>query len=572
MSRHIMLALCLILLLSPELPGAQRQKPDPFMEFIHGLSQRIPTAPGAGYRPITEEELQDWPPVFSALRSGSYDSVRTLAAKYNYTFYQLKDPRSGMSVDILEERPPVRRGWGTFIHNRRYAKRLYIDVNHPVDDPRVLEIGAELFRKSQAEWLLIAGAGRRAGREAFSADPARNRMTLFQRWHELITDLTHVSLSLHAYEKRSYRMPVSATDVVLSNGRTSDVQWGISELSLALRDTMRNAGFPTALAMYDSGFAPLSGSSNPQAIFSNDSVGFGHWINVELSNAVRSDAGKYAQVVEAIDRAMEITGKKISKQINMAFGLVSPRVLRIDPKHPLQFPPSSGDTYRIISFNSSSRSADTIDVRMGNWFGLSGTGKTLTTITRIDPSEGSFAQRLRNSSTGDQHPASSSPLPEDQTADPSALADAEQNVAEPMQVHRIPIQPYMSPALVSGLSIRAALYSWNGIIGESFLSMPEGYGIAADGGVARREEPGSFLIPILGNPDGGGKAKYIGVRMTSLLVDEIARIVTERREHEKDVRLLAEESTDGEYYLRIFPTSTADQAGRMSGQLAFIRP
>jgi hypothetical protein len=578
MSRYMTTAFCLLLALCPALSPAQRQKSDPFTEFIRGLNQRIPAHPGEGYRSITGEELRDWPAIFAAFRAGSFDTARALAAKYNYTCYTIRDPKAGSSFDVLEERPPVTRGWGTFIHNRHATKRLYVDVNHPVDDQHVLALGADLFRKSQAEWLIVAGAGRRAGHGALSADPAKNKSMLFQKWHELITDLTHVTLSLHGFEKGSYRAPISGEDVVLSNGRTTDEQWGISELSLALRDTLRSAGFPAALAMYDSGYAPLAARSNPQAVFANDSVGFGHWINVELSNTVRNDPSRYAGLIDAIDRAMDLTGRKISKQINLAFGLVSPRVLRIDPTHPLRFPPSSGDTYRIISFHASGAKADTIDVRMGGLPGIAGSQRTITTITRIDPAEGTFAQRLRKSHaladddtpTGTQTSVASG-MEGDHPGESSGLDDAERDVAEPLQVHRIRLQPYMSPALVSGLSIRAALYSWNGIVGESFLPSADAFGISADGAGARREEPRNCLIPILGNPDGGGKSKYIGVRMTNMLVDEIARIVTERREPEKDVRLLAEESTDGEYYLRIFPTSATDRSGSLNGQLAFVR-
>jgi hypothetical protein len=571
-------AFCFSVFICTGLAPAQRQKPDPFTEFIRGLSLRIPSSPGAGFSAVTDEDLRDWPAIFASFRSGAFDTTRALAAKYNYTCYTIRDPKSTYSFDVLEERPPVRRGWGTFIHNRHYAKRLFVDVNHPVDDPHVLTIGADLFRKSQAEWMLIAGAGKRAGHEPFAADPARNKHSVFQKWHELIANLTHVSLSLHAFDRSAYREPIASADVVLSNGRTSDFQWGISELSLALRDTLRTSGYPSALAMYDSGFAPLSGASNPQAVFSNDSVGFGHRINVEISGAVRNDPGKYAGLIDAIDRAMDLTGKKVSRQINLAFGLVSPRVLRIDPSHPLQFPPSSGGTYRIISFHSTGSPAETIDVRMDNLPGSSVPGKTVTMITRIDPSEGSFAQRIRKSGgpggeefASDGRDAIAGDRPVERTSENSSLDDAEHDVAEPLQVHRIRLQPYMSSVVASGMSIRAALYSWNGVVAGSFLSPPVSFGAGAEIIVGSPEEPPSFLIPILGNTDGGGKSRYIGLRMTHMLVDEIARLVTERREHEKDVRLLAELSADGEYYLRIFPSASTDRPGGLNGQLALVK-
>jgi UDP-N-acetyl-D-mannosaminuronate dehydrogenase len=41
--------------------------------------------------------------------------------------------------------------------------------------------------------------------------------------------------------------------------------------------------------------------------------------------------------------------------------------------------------------------------------------------------------------------------------------------------------------------------------------------------------------------------------MTSLLVNEIARLVNEHNVDVEDVRLAAEESGNGNYFLRIFP-------------------
>ena len=72
--------------------------------------------------------------------------------------------------------------------------------------------------------------------------PVVDKNTVFQRWHELLTDLTHITLSLHGFQARSYHLPIKTTDLIVSNGKTSDEQWGISQVSLAFRDSEFEVG------------------------------------------------------------------------------------------------------------------------------------------------------------------------------------------------------------------------------------------------------------------------------------------------------------------------------------------
>ena len=541
--------------------NGQKSGPITFTAFIQGLNDNIPSAPNEGFRKITDEELRDWNKIYYAFRSHSYDSCKLLLAKYHYSLVQMNDPKMGVVYDVIKENTPIERGWGTFVHNRHYAKRLFVEVTHPVDDQHVLAIGSELFRRTQAEWLLIAGAGKHASEDNFSSDAARVRRNLLQRWHELITDLTHVSLSLHGYKKDAYGFPVSETDIVVSNGRTSDIQWGISQISLKLRDSLREAGFSTSIAMYDSGFAPLAGGGNPQSTFSNDSVGFGHWMNIELSNAVRNDPSEYNKFITCIDHALDITGGKVSQQINRAFGLVSPRVVRLDSLHHMQFPSLGQGTYRIISISEDNKRSDTIDVRMGNWFGTSGSVKTLTTITKINSDEGIFNRRERGTSS--HAAASDSPTLESYAkivaahhtiSDSTSFDDEESSIGEPLQVHRIPLRPYF----ISGRA-RAPLYRWEGIIRQPYSMIATSFGMSGDDAENGVNEQANLFVPIINSSYAANHDRYIGIQMTNVLVQEIARLVTEHRENEKDIRLLAEQSDNGSYYLRIFPAASEHQ-------------
>ena len=66
----------------------------------------------------------------------------------------------------------------------------------------------------------------------------------------------------------------------------------------------------------------------------------------------------------------------------------------------------------------------------------------------------------------------------------------------------------------------------------------------------------NFLIPIINSSYQTGKSRFIGVQMTEMLVTEIARLVNEHKVSDKDVGLIAEQMSDGDYYLRIFPSNS----------------
>ncbi|TLY31689.1 MAG: hypothetical protein E6K56_04410 [Ignavibacteria bacterium] len=346
--------------------------------------------------PVSEEDVREWRTVFALLRERSLDKCRRILAKYDYQLLEIpapdRDPiapRRSPSFsaryqsegtganyyDVLRENSPLRRGWGTLVFNRNQAKRVYVHVPHPIHDGNSAVLGAELFRSLNAECLMIAGTDRSAG--VFPCDVVTLKGSMFEKWHEMLTDLVHLSLSVHGYAARAYPHPIDTTDIVVSNGRTTDEQWGISQISLSVRDTLRASGFRCALAMYDSGYARLAGGANRQGRFSNDSVGFGHWLNLEFSDRVRSNPQDYSRLLGAVDRALAVTGQKISQQMNRAFGLVSP----------------SPPTRRTASFR----------LTAGGWRGIRSTssleiGWSLRVLReRFPPSRGSIRRSLISS-------------------------------------------------------------------------------------------------------------------------------------------------------------------------------
>ncbi len=548
---------------------AQRGRIDNFVPIIEEIQNDLLVLPTDGFVPPTEKAFQDFAAALRYFRAGSLDSCRLILGKHHYSLTELTDGKTGATYDMLKENHPAHKGWGTFIFNRNFTKRLNIEVDHPADDANTLTIAVDLFRHSHAAWLLIAGTGKRAGDENGSADVARARKSIFQLFHEGLTDPTYMSLSLHGYSKKFYQSPISGADVIISNGKTTDDQWGISQISLAYRDSLRNAGFPSWLAMYDSGYAALGGGGNVQGMFTNDSVGFGHWINVELSNVVRESPAEYSRFIAATDRALDLSGKKIAQLLNKAFGLVTPRVLRIDSAHPIMFPPPSQQTYRIISFNAGRGESDTLNLHVGQWVDLFKSDKSMSSIRTVDTADDEVSREFRRArqvgihttlanivDPGSDPISSIVNLGQTQNED-SLLSDPQPNPAtEPLQVHRIPIQPIVIVRNSDQDESIVNSYRWSGIVHAGFSSSIPVFQMSNQQAVISEDDVmPNFLIPILRNSYDNGRSKFVGIQMTKVLVQEIARLVAEQEHHENDVSILAEESGTGDYFLRVIPAA-----------------
>lgn len=569
-SRHIVALLSVILMSMPASAGNRKhsvsRSPNTrngttYVRLIQDIGRETHSDRAPAYVPPTAAELREWNAALIFFQAHDRSGCQSALESLGYSLLEVTDPASGAVFDVFKEKSSTRKGWGTFIYNRSRAKRLIVEINHPVEDDYTLGFGSELFRQLRGEWMFVSGSGKNSGGKRLSSDMGRVRRSVFQQWHEMLSDLTHVTLSLHAFTPPAASDAWGGAEIVVSNGKTSDEQWGISQLSLALRDTLGAAGFRTALAMYDSGYSSLAGGWNIQGVFSNDSVGFGHWICVELARSVRERGSEYPRLLAAFDHALELTGKKISQQVNRAFGLVSPRVVRLDSLHGMLFSPAEANRYRIISLAENGARNDTVDIRLGNWLNLSGGVNGKSSVSALD-SAGQFAGAFRgNDSRGEVSRIVS--LPEQAQAvrfvsgigpELSGSDETDQAAGEPLQVHRIHLNEVFSPAEAGAGSGRTA-FDWMGIAPHR---------VSVEGGMAevhsttgRAEDDGTeapkFLVPIINRSYESQRSGFIGVQMTTVLMTEIARVVNEYPEKRHDVGLLAERAETGDYYLRIFP-------------------
>ena len=529
--------------------------------------ETMPEAHSGVYVTPTDPELREWTSILTLFRARSYDSASGLLAKYNYTLTELHDGLTGADYDVISEQQPIKRGWGTFFYNRSFRKRISVHATHPADDGNAAVVAAELFRRIGAQWLFVAGTDKDAASSG-SSDMAKSAKSIFQRWSEELTDETHVTLSIHGYHSASFSGPVSSTDIVLSNGRTTDDQWGISQLSLAYRDSISGNGVRCMLAMYDSGCARLSAGGNPQGVWTNDNQGFGHWINIELSERVRYTPAQYLKLVTATDRMFALLGRKVSDQAGGLFALVSPRVVRFETAQRMLFPPSHAASYKIISFNASKTEADSAQVVFGGWLNF-GDGRSASRVV-VDTFAGDFARALRNvrrkaaSQVSRVIEGNRPGYPPEERIASAVFADSNAEddapVREPIQVHRIPLQAVLGSTMTAETYAPASTsFKWEGSVNEHFIPGIQSFQMKAAQNQDYRGIP-SFLIPLIRSSYDADAKRFVGVQMTSLLVNEIARLVNESNANPDDVELYAEESASGDYYLRIFSNAAAGHA------------
>lgn len=133
--------------------------------------------------------------------------------------------------------------------------------------------------------------------------------------------------------------------------------------------------------------------------------------------------------------------------------------------------------------------------------------------------------------------------------------DDDDGLDEPIQVHRIPLRPVIRQTYSSQYSSSMTPFRWEGVVtGNLQPSIPTFEFEGSRTAVQQTKNLPKFLIPLLSSAYKGEKKKYVGIHMTDILVNEIARLVHEYEVWDRDIGLLAEESTTGDYYLRIFPT------------------
>ena len=158
--------------------------------------------------------------LMDSLDSFHYELVQFTDTTFDHVYYMLREQLDSSFVDsnlsgIVDDDVigSFRNGWGLYILNpAAIQSNLILEVPHPCDDFIAPYIATELFQQCDAFALLIAGAGREVKWTGVGdynngksiSDPSRNANTVFQVFHEVLSDSLmrsgpHSPLVLHTH-------------------------------------------------------------------------------------------------------------------------------------------------------------------------------------------------------------------------------------------------------------------------------------------------------------------------------------------------------------------------------------
>jgi hypothetical protein len=181
-----------------------------------------------------------WAQVDSALATHTgtwrYDLVRLQDTELNRTFFVIRERLDSSFVDPNVDSIATDdvigsfdNGWGIFVFNTApLFPKLAIQVVHPDDDFMAIPVAIELFIRTNARALMMAGAGREVlwpenqtyNNSNTLSDPSRNGRLPFEMCHEAMFDALdggptsqYVTVQMHSYDHYAHR---SSSDIEVS--------------------------------------------------------------------------------------------------------------------------------------------------------------------------------------------------------------------------------------------------------------------------------------------------------------------------------------------------------------------
>lgn len=277
----------------------------------------MPRREEEGFVPPTDEKLERWRDLVSHLADGDTSKVRSLVRSHfsSYALVQFADTTTGQTYFLLQEVPTVEKGWGSVIVNPDAARNLAVEVPHPVFDLDTHRQGADLFRRTGARMLLLAGTHRCSNRKQSPcdgqsgvcndghyhvSDAAHDVEAPFQAAHEVLVDRwpEMTALSLHGNGNDD------CETVFLSSGVADETPPVLDTLARELDERGVATGVPGTSS------CPLVGSTNVQGRYTNGSshpcrdpasTATGTFIHVEQRRDFRADEEAYGDLIEAVN-------------------------------------------------------------------------------------------------------------------------------------------------------------------------------------------------------------------------------------------------------------------------------
>jgi hypothetical protein len=249
-------------------------------DFLAGQRESQP------YRDPTAAERADASAAFARVLDGSPGAF----GAFGFGATEDVDADTGRRYALYTSGPGD-RAWGAILVDLSAPVRLAIEVPHPRTDIDTEWVGLDLFRKVPGSVVLFAGAHRRAGGGA--ADVAHNEESFFQALSVTLAERAVPQIQVHGFA--DLNLPDANAVVSTGNDNPNPLATRIAA-ELDTRDV-------TVCRAWARACGRLEGTTNVQgrAAAERGSV----FVHVELSNSVRSDAGRRAAVVEALAAAAQ---------------------------------------------------------------------------------------------------------------------------------------------------------------------------------------------------------------------------------------------------------------------------
>jgi len=186
------------------------------------LESRIPDRGSEFYRAPSQTVMEDWQSVVRDMMKGSCDNLKLPQSLANHYSVEAFIGGSYCILAAVDWTP-----WGAVIVNRDdSAKRLSIDVPHPLYDVNTLYEGITIFQNTNAKVYILSGSHRYANSEKSHcqsnfgiADSAHNKNTFLSSTAAILAHynslgVNHTVMQLHGMGEST----CSGVDVHLSHG------------------------------------------------------------------------------------------------------------------------------------------------------------------------------------------------------------------------------------------------------------------------------------------------------------------------------------------------------------------
>ena len=284
---------------------------------IESIQSDMPREGSNGFVQPSTGDLEHWRTLIESLIDDDTTEVRSLIDDHfpSYALIHFTDTTTGHTYRLVQEAPSVEVGWGTVVVNAAPERNVAVEVPHPSFDLETHREGANLFRKTGARVLIVAGTHRCANRAASScsgttgvcgadgpyrqSDMAHVIDAPFQVTHEAFVDryprITAFSLHGNGQDR--------CETVFLSSGVEDDTPQPVRDLRQALLERGVRASVPGTSS------CPLVGSTNVQGRYTNGSPepcrqaassATGTFIHVEQKLDFRQSEANYGALIDAV--------------------------------------------------------------------------------------------------------------------------------------------------------------------------------------------------------------------------------------------------------------------------------